>query len=174
MMTFSNSYKNLVKKSSLLAALLFGSVSLVSAQIDRSVQPEPKGAPVIQLENPQTFELKNGLKVLVVENHKLPRVSIQLLLDNPQIVEGDKAGVSTLSGSLLGKGSQTISKDDFNEEVDFLGASIGFSGQSAFASTLSRNFPRIIELMADAALNPNFTQEEFEKEKEKFIEGLKS
>ena len=174
MMTFSNSYKNLVKKSSLLAALLFGSVSLVSAQIDRSVQPEPKGAPVIQLENPQTFELKNGLKVLVVENHKLPRVSIQLLLDNPPIVEGDKAGVSTLSGSLLGKGSQTISKDDFNEEVDFLGASIGFSGQSAFASTLSRNFPRIIELMADAALNPNFTQEEFEKEKEKFIEGLKS
>jgi predicted Zn-dependent peptidase len=67
-----------------------------------------------------------------------------------------------------------ISKDDFNDEVDFLGASINFSGQSAFASTLSRNFPRIIELMADAAINPNFSGEEFDKEKERYIENLKS
>ena len=152
---------------------VFASASL-TAQVDRSQQPAPNGSPVIKLEEPQTFELKNGLKVLVVENHKLPRVSVQLLLDNPPILEGEKAGVSSLTGSLLGKGSTTISKDDFNDEVDFLGASINFSGQSAFASTLSRNFPRILELMADAAINPNFSEEEFNKEKERFIENLKS
>ena len=152
---------------------VFASASL-TAQVDRSQQPAPNGSPVIKLEEPQTFELKNGLKVLVVENHKLPRVSVQLLLDNPPILEGEKAGVSSLTGSLLGKGSTTISKDDFNDEVDFLGASINFSGQSAFASTLSRNFPRILELMADAAINPNFSGEEFNKEKERFIENLKS
>ncbi len=156
-----------------LMTAVFASASL-TAQIDRSQQPAPNGSPVIKLEEPQTFELKNGLKVLVVENHKLPRVSVQLLLDNPPILEGEKAGVSSLTGSLLGKGSMNISKDDYNDEVDFLGASINFSGQSAFASTLSRNFPRIIELMADAAIHPNFSGEEFEKEKERFIEGLKS
>jgi zinc protease len=161
------------KGSLVLLFTLMSSWSLI-AQIDRSVQPQPKAAPKIQLEDPQTFTLSNGLKVLVVENHKLPRVRVQLLLDNPPVLEGEKAGVSSLTGALLGKGSSNISKDDFNEEVDFLGATISFSGQSAFASTLSRYFPRILELMAEAAFNPNFSQEEFEKEKERFIENLRS
>ena len=161
------------KGSLVLLFTLMSSWSLI-AQIDRSVQPQPKSAPKIQLEDPQTFTLSNGLKVLVVENHKLPRVRVQLLLDNPPVLEGEKAGVSSLTGALLGKGSSNISKDDFNEEVDFLGATISFSGQSAFASTLSRYFPRILELMAEAAFNPNFSQEEFEKEKERFIENLRS
>lgn len=146
----------------------------VNAQVDRTQMPEPGPAPEINLKDPQRFELKNGLKVLVVENHKLPRVSVQLKIDNPPISEGEKSGVSSLTGSLMGNGSKNISKDDFNEEVDFLGARISFSSQSAYASSLSKYFPRILELMADAAIKPNFTQEEFEKEKEKLITGLKS
>ena len=145
-----------------------------SAQIDRSVMPKSGPAPEINLKEPQRFELKNGLKVLVVENHKLPRVSIQLRIDNPPIAEGDKAGVSSFVSSLLGNGSKTIAKEAFNEEVDFLGARISFGSQSAFASSLSKYFPRILELMADAAINPNFTQVEFDKEKEKILTGLKS
>ena len=144
------------------------------AQIDRSVMPKPGPSPEINLEEPQQFELKNGLKVLVVENHKLPRVSIQLKIDNSPILEAEKAGVSSLTGSLLGNGSKTISKDEFNEEVDFLGARLSFGPQSAFASSLSKYFPRILELMADAAINPNFTEEEFQKEKQKLITGLKN
>lgn len=146
----------------------------VQAQVDRTKMPEPGPAPEINLEEPQSFQLKNGLKVLVVENHKLPRVSVQLTIDNPPILEGEKAGVSSLTGSLLGNGSENISKDEFNEEIDFLGARINFGSQSAYASSLSKYFPRILELMADAAINPNFTQEEFEKEKEKLITGLKT
>lgn len=144
------------------------------AQIDRSTQPKPGPAPEINLKEPARFELNNGLKVMVVENHKLPRVSIQLTIDNPPILQGDKAGVSDLTSSLLGKGSKSIAKDDFYEEVDFLGASISIGDQSASASCLSKYFPRILELMTDAALNPNFTQEEFDKEKDKIITGIKS
>ncbi|NNC62163.1 MAG: insulinase family protein [Eudoraea sp.] len=155
--------------------LIFAFITVsVQAQIDRSKMPEPGPAPEINLDDPQRFELANGLKVLVVENHKLPRVSIQLSLDNPPILEGDKAGVSSLTGALLGNGSTSIPKDEFNEEVDFLGARISFSSQSASASSLSKYFPRILELMADAAINPNFTQEEFDKEKDKLITGLKT
>ncbi|WP_318310631.1 M16 family metallopeptidase [Flagellimonas crocea] len=162
-----------MKKYIVLAALsLF--MTATYAQIDRSTPPKAGPAPKINLKDPARFELKNGLKVLVVENHKLPRVRIQLSIDNPPILEGDKAGVSTLTGSMLGKGSKNIPKDDFYEEVDFLGANIYIGEQSAFASSLSKYFPRILELMADAALNPDFTQEEFEKEKEKVITGLKS
>lgn len=162
-----------MKKYLVLAALsLF--MTATYAQIDRSTPPEAGPAPKINLKEPARFQLKNGLKVLVVENHKLPRVRIQLSIDNPPILEGDKAGVSTLTGSMLGKGSKNIPKDEFYEEVDFLGANIFIGDQSAFASSLSKYFPRILELMADAALNPNFLQEEFEKEKEKIITGIKS
>lgn len=144
------------------------------AQIDRTQPPKPGPAPKINLEEPNTFELKNGLKVMVVENKKLPRVRIQLEIDNPPVLQGEKAGVSDLMASMLGNGSTTIAKDDFNEEVDFLGANISFGATSAFASSLSKYFPRILEMMADAAINPNFTEEEFEKEKAKLITGLKT
>ncbi|MGB5555038.1 MAG: pitrilysin family protein [Flavobacteriaceae bacterium] len=157
-----------------ITMLLASMVVAVQGQIDRSKMPNAGPAPEINLSEPQRFELKNGLKILVVENHKLPRVSMQLRIDNPPVLEGDKAGVSSLTASLLGQGSKSISKDEFNEEVDFLGARINFGSQSAFASSLSKYFPRIIELMADAAINPNFTQEEFEKEKQKLLTGLKA
>lgn len=145
-----------------------------NAQIDRSKQPEPGPAPKITLEVPGEFELKNGIKVLVVENHKLPRVSYSLRIDNKPITEGKKAGVSSLLGAMLGNGTLSIPKDDFNEEIDFLGARLGFGPQSGFASSLSKYSDRIIELMADASINPLLTKEEFEKEKEKLLEGLKN
>lgn len=146
----------------------------LQAQIDRSQVPTAGPTPVIQLKKPVQYQLKNGLKVLIVENHKLPRVSMQLRIDHPPIYEGDKVGTSSLLGAMLGKGSESISKDDFNEEVDFLGASINYGALSASASSLSKVYPRILELMADAALHPHFTQEEFDKEKEKLITGIKS
>lgn len=161
------------RMKNILLLILAMATTVSYAQIDRSKQPEPGPAPEINLKDPQSFELKNGLKVMVVENHKLPRVSIQLMIDNPPILEEDKAGVSSMTASLLGKGSKSISKDDFDEEVDYLGARINFGAQNAFASSLSKYFPRILELMADAGINPNFTQEEFEKEKEKLITNLK-
>lgn len=145
-----------------------------TAQIDRSQQPKPGPAPVIQLGEPEKFTLKNGLTVMIVENHKLPRVSASLNIDNPPIFEGEKAGVSQLTGALLGKGSTNQDKDSFNEEVDFMGASIGFGSQSANASGLSRYFGRVLEMMADAALHPNFTEEEFVKERDILLDGIKS
>ena len=162
-----------MKKLYILYIALF-SLSGVAAQIDRSVQPSPGHAPEIQLDEPQSFTLKNGMTVMVVENHKLPRVSVTLNIDNPPIFEGDLAGANNLLGSMLGKGSTNIAKNDFEEEVDFMGASLSFGSSGACAAALSRYFPRVLELMADAALNPNFLNEEFEKEKEKLIEGIKS
>jgi len=156
-----------------IITLLFLTLSL-SAQVDRSVQPKPGPSPKINLGKPETFELKNGLKVLVVENHKLPRVSATLTIDNNPIFEGDKAGVSSLTGSLIGAGTTSIPKDAFNEEVDYLGARLSFSSRGARLNTLSKYFPRILELMADGSQNPVFTQEEFDKEVNILLDGIKS
>ena len=157
-----------------LALLFLATTGIQAQQIDRSQQPKAGPAPEINLEKPETFKLNNGLKVLVVENHKLPRVSIILTMDNPPIFEGEKVGVSSLTGAMLGEGTKDIPKEQFNEEVDYLGASVNFSSRGASANTLSKYFPRIMELMAQGALNPDFNQEQFDTEKERTLENLKS
>ena len=138
--------------------------------------PQPKSgvAPTIKIGKPESFQLKNGLKVMVVENHKLPRVSFTLTLDNAPYAEGAKKGVADLTSSLIGNGTKKISKTAFNEEIDFMGATVNFSSNGASASTLSKYSGRVLELLADGALNPNFTQAEFDKEKAKTLEGLKA
>lgn len=137
-------------------------------------QPKPGNAPVVNIKKPQTFVLSNGMKVLVVENHKLPRVSYTLTLDNAPFTEGNKKGVDELTSSLIGNGTKKTTKEAFNEEIDFYGANINFTSQGAYASTLSKYSGRVLELLAEGALQPNFTQAEFDKEKAKLLEGLKA
>lgn len=165
--------KYLMKTKIASLFLLFFISMGVNAQIDRSKQPKPGPAPKITLGTPKEFTLDNGIKVLVVENHKLPRVSFSLTIDNKPITTGEKAGVESLLGSMLGNGTIHIPKDEFNEEVDFLGASLGFDSSNGFASSLSKFSNRVLELMADAAIYPLLTEEEFNKEKDKLIESLK-
>ena len=144
------------------------------AQIDRTKQPESGPTPRINLGKPNTFELKNGLKVMVVENNKLPRVSGALILDNKPVLEGDKIGIDQITAGMLGNGTTTIPRDAFNEEIDYLGASLFVSVNSTRFNSLSKYFPRVIELMADATQNPLLTQEEFDKQQTQMIEGIKS
>jgi predicted Zn-dependent peptidase len=136
--------------------------------------PKPGPSPTVNVGKPETFTLKNGLKVLVVENHKLPRVSYTLTMDNAPYAEGNKKGVSDMLSALIGNGTKKISKDAFNEEIDFLGANINFWASGASGAGLSKYSARILELMADGSLNPVFTQEEFDKEKAKIVENLKN
>lgn len=153
---------------------LAGVLLTLTAQAQDRPMPKPGPAPTVNVGKPETFTLKNGLKVLVVENHKLPRVSYNLSMDNAPYAEGDKKGVADLTSALMGSGTKKMPKDKFNEEVDFLGANINFWADGASGSGLSKYSDRILELMADGALNPVFTQEEFDKQKAQILEGLKS
>ena len=146
----------------------------VNAQLDRSIMPKGGPTPKISLKTPKEFKLKNGIKVLVVEDHKLPRVSYSVRIDNGPILEGDKAGVLSIISAMLGNGTTTISKDEFNEEIDFLGANVNIGFGGSFASSLTKHSDRILELMSDGIINPLLTEEEFNKQKEQLIEGLKS
>ena len=161
------------KHITFIIAFLLIAIS-AQAQIDRSKMPKSGPTPVINLGEPFTFKMGNGLTVLVVENKKLPRITVSLSLDNSPNTEGDKAGIDGIVSQLMGKGTKSISKDAFNEEVDFLGAFINVGVSGGFAQSLSKYSDRIIELFAKASLNPNFTQEELDLEKKKLIEGIKS
>ena len=169
---------NKILKIGVIKKLVIISVIAISnsltAQVDRSIMPESGPAPEISFGQPKTFSLDNGLTVMVVENNKLPRASAQLSFDNPLIYEGEIAGVSGVLGEMLGNGTSSIPKDKFINEVDYLGASLSVSGSGAFASSLSRYFDRILELMAGAILEPLLTQEEFDRQRDLIKENLKA
>jgi len=165
--------KNMKTKILALVAIFAMSFAM-NAQVDRTKKPTPGPAPQVKLGEAQKFKLKNGLTVIMVENHKLPRASASLTIDNIPVFEGDKAGVSSMMGSLLGRGTPSITKDAFNERVDFLGANVSFGSSSAFASSLSRYFDEVLGLMADGVKNSQFTQEEFDKEQKITLDGIKS
>ncbi|MBL6678051.1 MAG: insulinase family protein, partial [Flavobacteriaceae bacterium] len=170
-------YRNMLKLSiakKIIIALVFILSSSANAQIDRSIMPESGPAPEIFFGKPQTFNLDNGLTVMVVENTKLPRASASLSFDNPLIFEGDIVGVSSILAGMLGNGTQSITKEDFIEEIDYMGASLNVTGSGAFAGSLKRYFPRVLELMASAVLEPLFTQEEFDRQKNLIKESLKT
>ena len=166
-----NNFDEKMKKYLYIAASLLLTITM---QAQDRPMPKQGPAPSINIKKPVTFVLENGLKVLVVENNKLPRVSFNLTLDNAPFAEGNKKGVTDLLSAMIGNATQSISKEKFNEEIDFLGATFNFYDSGAAASGLSRYSARILELMADGALHPLFTQADFDSERTKLIEGLKS
>ncbi len=76
--------------------------------------------------------------------------------------------------SQLDNGTTNLSKDEFNKKVDFLGAKLNFNSDGAASSSLSKYFPEVLALMADAIVNPKFSASEIQNAKERTIEGLKA
>lgn len=163
-----------MKKVYIYAASLVFALAAAQLQAQDRKQPVSGPVPAVHVGQPTSFVLKNGLKVLVVPNHKLPQVSYTLTIDNPSIVEGEKAGVSSILSQVLGNQTKKMSKEQFNEEIDFLGANIQFFSSGAFASGLSKYNETILGLLADGALHSIITQEEFDKAKAQVIESLKT
>src|SRR5579883_3451574 len=98
-------------------------------QLDRSIRPKPGPAPEIKLGNSENFTLPNGMKVYVVENHKLPTISCDIQLDIKPELENDMAGYREMMSELLLSGTKTRSNDKLNAEIDFIGAHIGASDE---------------------------------------------
>ena len=162
-------------KKIFLFALATVFIQAASAQkLDRSVKPTPGPAPVIKLADPVIYKLANGITVLVVENHKLPKVTATYSIDAGPITEGEKAGVNELMGGMLNEGTTTKTKVQFDEAVDQMGANIGLSASGASVSSLTRYFDKAFGLMADALRNPAFPAASFDKLKSQSITGLKS
>ncbi|TPE45455.1 M16 family metallopeptidase [Pontibacter mangrovi] len=162
----------MIKKLYSSALLALALMCVMPAQAQQTTPPPPGPAPKIELGEYQHFTLKNGLKVYVVENHKLPVVSMSLVLDRDPILEGDKAGYVQAAGQMMRTGTTNRTKDQFDEQVDFIGADLGFSSTGFSASSMKKHLPTLLELTTDALLNPKFTQEELDKIKKQMKAGL--
>ncbi len=147
---------------------------IAQVNINRSKAPQPAPAPKIQIPDPASFTLANGLKVFVVQNTKLPRVNVTLTIDRDPVVEGNKAGMVSLAGELMKRGTKKMSKAQLDEAVDFLGGSLSASSTTVSASSLKKNFPKLMGLMADVVLRPAFSQEELEKIRKQSLTALQA
>ncbi|WHT74944.1 pitrilysin family protein [Myroides odoratimimus] len=163
-----------MKKIYIYAASVVFALAALEVQAQDRKQPVAGPAPVVHVGQPTSFVLKNGMKVMVVQNTKLPRVSYTLSIDNPLIYDGEKAGVASILSEMLGNETKKMNKDQFLEEIDFLGARINFHTGGASANGLSKHNETILNLLADGVINSVLTQEEFDKAKAKAIEGVKS
>ena len=155
---------------------LISSIIQVSAQtvIDRTTAPVPGAARKPEIASYESFTLKNGLKVFVVENHKLPRITMRLILDRDPIAEGTKAGYVQIAGDLIGAGTKSKTKAELDEAIDFMGAGFSTSSSSITANGLSKYTDKLLSIFSDVLLNPKFSESEFSKLKAQMISGIKS
>ncbi len=163
-----------MKKVFIAAAALLFCTAAFAQTIDRSKKPKEGPAPVIKIADPAKFVLPNGMTVLVVENHKLPKITASLSTNRGDIVEGDKAGVISLMGDMLNEGTKNLSKEAFDEKVEVMGASVSLNSGGGYVSALNRYFEPSLLLMADALMNPAFEKENFDKLKSQAVTNLKS
>ena len=140
----------------------------------RSAAPNAGPARPIKIGTFEEFTLANGLKVIVVENHKLPQISYSLTIDRDPIMEREKAGLSYMAGSLLATGTTRKTKAEIDDAVDFIGGSLSTSATGGFASSLTKHTDKILSLFAEVLFEPSFPEAEFEKMKTQTLSGLQT
>ncbi len=138
----------------------------------RKTAPKPGPAPKIEIGSADNFSLANGLKVFVVENHKLPRVSFQIFVDVPPLMEKEFAGAASIAGQLLKAGTITKSKSEIDEAVDFMGASLNSNSSGISGASLKKHTEELMKIASDVLLKPSFPQAEFDKIKKQTLSGL--
>jgi predicted Zn-dependent peptidase len=162
---------NLRVFAAIVGALLLAQTA--PGQLDRSKAPSPGPAPAVAFPEYILETTPNGMRVIIVRNDKLPTVSMRLVIDREAVVEGEAAGYIGIAGQLMRNGTKTRTKDQLDEAVDRIGASLGSGSTAVFASGLSKYTPTIFELMADITLHPSFPQAELEKVITQTKSGLK-
>ncbi|WP_317168700.1 M16 family metallopeptidase [Blattabacterium cuenoti] len=100
--------------------------------------------------------MENGLKVLIVENHKLPIVRIGLELDCEPFLEKDKSGIRKVFGQMLRAGTKNYSKEELDDIIDYMGLSLYTSFSEISISTLKKFLTKSVSIISDIVMNNDF------------------
>ncbi|MGB7768027.1 MAG: pitrilysin family protein [Verrucomicrobiia bacterium] len=125
----------------------------------------------------QKFELSNGLRLLVKEDHRLPFIEFRAALKGGVLAEtADNNGITLLLAKTLLKGTKRRTAAQIASEIESVGGAIdSYGGNNSFgvnAEVMSGDFQTGFELVADVLLNPIFPAEELEREREVQIAGI--
>lgn len=142
----------------------------------KNLAPVAKDILRVKLPRPQEFTLPvggakaAGAHVLVVEDHKLPLVTITVSMRGGSLFESaQKPGVADLTADQLNEGTQTRDYQQIAEATERIGASLGASAGAERAvvsvSGLSENTDALVGLLADVLLHPTFPADRLTKAK---------
>ncbi|MBN1917897.1 MAG: insulinase family protein [Verrucomicrobia bacterium] len=112
--------------------------------------------------------LDNGLRVLVCEDRRVPRVCASMLIATGLSTDEQAwPGLSAFLAELLKEGAGARSADEIAEAVDFMGATLDTGGNQDMiqvsVSMLEEYFADGLGLVADMVLEPTLPQDELEK-----------
>ncbi|HEY6446037.1 MAG TPA: pitrilysin family protein [Acidobacteriaceae bacterium] len=136
-----------------------------AAQDWRKNQPVAGPAPALHLPVPTEFTLKNGMKVLLVEDHALPVVSMQLVTRAGSFYDpAGKSGLATLTAQLMGDGTVSRDHTQLADDAEKIGTEIssGANQDTGFLATslLSSHAAEGLALLADVAEHPGFRDDD--------------
>ncbi len=140
--------------------------ALAIGGVDVAPTPSPKHE--IKFATPKEAKLDNGLRVIVVERHGLPLLSAQVLVCNGAAADPENlAGVATMTGELLTKGTETMSAPQIASAIESLGGSIdsgaGRDTSAANVTVMSNKAEPALKILADVILHPAFKLEEIDR-----------
>jgi zinc protease len=150
----------------------------LDAQKAAKQPPPPPSAPrPFAFPKAITRTLANGLRVYVIEDHRLPLVSASLqVLAGGAYAPPSKAGLANMTATLLREGTKTRKAQDIARAVDNAGGSLSTSAGDDTATvsmTFMKSYAALgFELMSDVLLNPAFDQEELERNMRQAQSGL--
>lgn len=164
--------------SSPLHSLAMATILLIpatmTAQVDRTHAPSAGPAPEVHLGKYKTSVLPNGMRVIVVENHRTPVVSAQLRFDIPPVHQRDIAGLQELAGELLTSGTGRHGKEELDERIDGLGAQLSGASNGLYATSLTKNFNELMLLVQEVITNATYPEAEFEKARTRLLSNVQA
>lgn len=148
------------------------------ALLPNGATPKISAAVEINSDQPvKKFELPNGLRLLVKENHRLPFVEFRAAFKGGVLAETTaNNGITQLLAKTLLKGTPTRTAEKIATEIESIGGSVdSYGGSNSFgvnAEVLSSDFATGLELLADVLLNPTFPASELDREREVQIASI--
>jgi predicted Zn-dependent peptidase len=124
-------------------------------------------------------KLKNGMTLLLMEQHEVPVISFNYLIRAGSIGDpAGKEGVAALTAGLLRKGTKTRTADQISAELDFIGGLMGagasYDYTNGTAEFIKKDIGKGLDLLGDVLLNPTFPQDEVSKMLKQRIDNIKS
>lgn len=145
---------------------------------EQQTPPSPGPAPLLRLPVPQEKTLSNGLRVIAVELKGVPLVTTSLVVQHgSESDRQDLSGLADITASLLTKGTRTRSAPQIAQAIEALGgtlqASAGWDASSVSTNVISSEIESAMEILTDVVLHPVFDQEEIERLRQQYLDGLK-
>ncbi|HEY6271676.1 MAG TPA: pitrilysin family protein [Terriglobales bacterium] len=161
----------------MIAALLFIASGPAPRASERTFPPSVAPPEPVALPTPSVRTLPNGLRVLVVERHSLPVVTLRLVVEaGPETDPAGLPGTAQFAASMLNEGTKRRSPIDIAEAVDGAGGTFDSNADwdSTFAvlTVLADQTDLAFDLMADIALHPAFAPSEVERTRKQTISAL--